>query len=83
VLVRIINMRGVNLNVFTFDYDLTWMSFFMTADDQVLGRFGGRDAASPDTYLTLAGLKHAMRSALAAHAAMQAPKEPPPEQRPE
>lgn len=61
-------MRGVNLSVFTFDYDLTWMAFFLTAEEKVIGRFGGRDAGSPDTYLTLGGLKHAMRAALANHA---------------
>jgi predicted metalloprotease with PDZ domain len=60
-------MRGVNLNVFDFDYDLTWAAFLMNADEKVYGRFGGRDAESPDKYLTLKGLKHAMRAALEAH----------------
>jgi hypothetical protein len=57
----------VNLNVFDFDYDLTWAAFFMNADEKIYGRFGGRDASSPDKYLTLNGLKHALREALAAH----------------
>jgi hypothetical protein len=61
-------MRGVNLDVFAFDHDLTWAAFFLNADEKVYGRFGGRDAESPDKYLTLPGLKHAMRAALAAHA---------------
>ncbi len=60
-------MRGVDLNVFDFDYDLTWAAFFMNAEGKIYGRFGGRDAGSPDKYLTLAGLKHALREALAAH----------------
>lgn len=67
MLARVLNMRGVNLHVFEFDYDLTWMGFFLNADEKIYGRYGGREPASPDTYLTLAGLKHAMRSALAAH----------------
>src|SRR5262249_35984635 len=54
------------------DHDLTWAAFFLNADEKIYGRFGGRDAESPDKYLTLAGLKHAMRAALAAHK-----KEPP------
>jgi serine protease Do len=62
-------MRGVNLNVFTFDYDLTWAGFFMNADQHVYGRLGGRSAASPDEFLTLKGLKYAMREALEAHGA--------------
>jgi hypothetical protein len=60
-------MRGVNLDVFAFDYDLTWAAFFLSADEKVYGRFGGRDAGSADKYLTLPGLKHAMRAAVAAH----------------
>jgi hypothetical protein len=62
-------MRGVNLNIFDFDYDLVWAGFFMNADERIYGRFGGRDASSPDRYLTSAGLKYAMQKALAAHIA--------------
>jgi serine protease Do len=69
-------MRGVNLDVFAFDYDLTWAGFFLSADETVYGRFGGRDAESPDKYLTLPALKHALRTALAAH--RKAVKEKPP-----
>ena len=60
-------MRGVDLGLFAFDYDLTWAALFMGADGTTYGRFGGRDAESPDKYLTLAGLKYAMRQALEAH----------------
>jgi serine protease Do len=67
VLLRLLNMRGVDLELFQFDYDLTWAAFFMSAEGQIYGRFGGRDAESPDKYLTPAGLKHAMRAALASH----------------
>src|SRR5262249_37735998 len=67
-------MRGVNLDVFAFDHDLTWAAFFLNAAGKVYGRFGGRDAESPDKYLTLAGLKHAMRAALAAHKKGPPPK---------
>jgi predicted metalloprotease with PDZ domain len=67
VLVRLVNARGVNLNVFDFDYDLVWAGFFMNADERIYGRFGGRDADSPENYLTAAGLKYAMRAALVGH----------------
>jgi hypothetical protein len=60
-------MRGVDLNQFDFDYDLTWAGFFMNASGKVYGRFGGRDSAEADAHLTLPGLKHAMRVALAAY----------------
>ena len=78
MLARVLNMRGVNLNVFEFDYDLTWMGFFLNADEKVYSRYGGREPASPDTYLTLAGLKHAMRAALAAHRREPPAKQPGP-----
>jgi hypothetical protein len=76
VLVRIVNARGVNLSVFDFDYDLSWAAFFMNADETIYGRFGGRDASSPDKYLTGAGLRYAMVQALAAH--RRPPATPPP-----
>jgi serine protease Do len=60
-------MRGVNLSVFDFDYDLTWAAFFLSPEEEVYGRYGGRDARSPDSLMSLAGLRHAMSAALAAH----------------
>jgi hypothetical protein len=67
VLVRITRMRGVDLDRFDFDYDLTWMGFFLDADETVLGRYGGRDASSADSRVSLAGLRYAMQAALARH----------------
>jgi serine protease Do len=67
VLVRVLNMRGVNLNVFDFDYDLTWAALFLNAEDHIYGRYGSREADSPDRQLSLAGLRYAMLQALAAH----------------
>lgn len=66
VLVRIVNMRSVNLNQFEFDYDLTWAAFFMNANGKVYGRYGGRDAGEADARLSLAGLKYAMQKNLTA-----------------
>jgi len=60
-------MRGVNLTVFDFDFDLTWVAFFLSPEEEVYGRYGGRDARSPDSLMSLAGLRHAMSKALAAH----------------
>lgn len=78
MLVRLINMRGVDLRVFDFDYDLTWAGFFMNADQEIYGRFGGRGEGDAETYLTLPGLKYAMRQALDAHRAKRVqPRSPP------
>ena len=64
VLLRFESMRGVNLHVFEFDYDVTWMGFFLTADERVLGRFGGRDEHAPAKYHSLPALRYAMAAAL-------------------
>jgi serine protease Do len=64
VLVRVTDMRGINLNVFTFDYDLAWAGLFLDADQRVLGRFGGRTPDSAERYHSLAGLRYAMKQAL-------------------
>lgn len=70
-------MRGVDLRWFDFDYDLTWAAFFLDSDGRVLGRFGGRDPASPDTYLTLTGLKRTMQRHLNAVAGGRRGEAPP------
>jgi hypothetical protein len=67
VLLRFGNMRGVDLDVFEFDYDLTWMAFFLNADGKVYGRYGGRGPDSASKYLSPAGLRHALDAALASH----------------
>jgi hypothetical protein len=46
--VRLVKITGVDLNVFDFDYDLTFAVFFLNAQGKVLGRYGGRDAADRD-----------------------------------
>jgi hypothetical protein len=81
LLVRLTRMRGVDLDLFDFDYDLTWMGFFLDAGGRVLGRYGGRDADSPDGRVSLAGLKYAMERALARHRAA-APAPPAPKRTP-
>ena len=60
-------MRGVNLDLFDFDFDLTWAAFFLGPDETVYGRYGGRDATSPDSRMSLAGLHYAMTEVLGAH----------------
>ena len=61
-------MRGMDLNQFDFDYDLTWAAFFTNAEGQIYGRYGGREAGDAEAHLSLAGLKYAMQEAIAAHA---------------
>lgn len=63
-MLRIGNMRGIDLSIFDFDYDMQWQAIFLTAEGDVLGRFGGRDADTPGKYHTLAGLRHSLAAAL-------------------
>ncbi len=67
VFLRIVRMNGVDLNQFRFDYDLTWMAFFLNADGRVYARYGGRDADSAEGRLSRDGLLHAMREVLRIH----------------
>jgi S1-C subfamily serine protease len=53
--------------------DLTWAVVFVNADNQVYGRYGGRDAKSADSRNTLAGLRYAMEAALRAHRNLSPP----------
>ena len=60
-------MNGQNLGLFQFDYDLTWMAFFMDDQDRFYARYGGREDADPDGYLTKASLLRVMREVLRLH----------------
>lgn len=64
------------MNLFEFDLDLTWAALFLNADGHIYGRYGGRDAQGPDTRNTVAGLRYALESALAAHRAKNEPAPP-------
>lgn len=69
ILVRQTTLRGVDLDRFDFDYDLTWMGFFLDGDGRELGRYGGRGPESAEGRSSLAGLRRAMLAALARHKA--------------
>lgn len=78
--VRLEQIEGADLNVLDFDFDLTFMVFFVSADGQVYGRYGGRDSKDPDARMSLAGLNYAMKAALRTHNASEntVPDEPKP-----
>ena len=65
--VRLVRIQGVDLSLFDFDFDLTWVVFFMNANEKVYGRYGGRDARSAESRQSLAGLNYAMELALKTH----------------
>src|SRR5262245_32237077 len=51
-------MRGLDLAIFDFDYDLTWTALFITPEGEVLGRHGDKATSS------LAGLRFSLEKAL-------------------
>src|SRR5436190_12324443 len=60
-------MRDVNIALFEYDYDMTWMSFFLDADARIYTRYGSRDHSASDSHNTSAGLRHTMKEVLALH----------------
>ena len=77
VRVRLDRLADSDLSLFEFDYDLTLMIFFINSDEQILGRYGGRDEKGADTRQSLAGLKYSMQQALNAYTSrMKLPARP-------
>ncbi|WP_166825948.1 Trx7/PDZ domain-containing (seleno)protein [Thalassoroseus pseudoceratinae] len=65
--VRQVEMKGVDLSQFQFDYDLNWAAMFINADGTVYARYGTQSAAGADAYNSLVGLKTTMRRVLELH----------------
>jgi len=75
VRVRLIQCNSFDLNLFHFDYDLTFAAFFMNADKTLYGRYGTRsshDDAESD--ISIEGFSKAMQKALELHKAYPANK---------
>ena len=64
---RLPRIDTADIGLFEFDFDTTMAIFFLTAKEQVYGRYGGRDDKGPDTRMSLAGLHYAAEAALDAH----------------
>lgn len=86
VLLRMTFLRGVNLNQFTFDYDQTWMAFFLDAEGRIYCRYGSRDAVFSDSQNSITGLEYTMEQVLRIHKEESVqdkpPREPVPVRRP-
>src|SRR5687768_8573567 len=60
-------MKGVDLNLFKFDYDLTFAVLMMNPEGGIYSRFGTRDGKSATDRMSVSGLKNSMRLVLAGH----------------
>lgn len=65
--VRITNFKGIDLNRFRFDYDLTFVVLMMDADGRIYSRFGTNDAHHSPHLMSVPGLKQSMKDVLAWH----------------
>ena len=65
---RQVEMKGVDLSQFQFDYDLNWAAMFINADGTVYGRYGTQSADGPDAYNSVESLEKTMRRVISVHA---------------
>lgn len=65
--VRLTKIDDVDLNLFAFDFDLTFMVFFLDAGENIYARYGGRCENGPEERMSLVGLRKTMESVLAEH----------------
>ena len=72
VCLRIVRMDDVDVGLFDRDWNNTIYFFAMNADEKIYLRYGGRDSASPDTYLNMESLGLALRQGLQLHEQYQA-----------
>ncbi|HSH95651.1 MAG TPA: Trx7/PDZ domain-containing (seleno)protein, partial [Roseimicrobium sp.] len=69
---RLVEMKGVDLSQFEYDFDLNWAAMFINADGTVYGRYGTQSAQGPDAYNSVESLQKAMLRALDLHRAYPA-----------
>jgi serine protease Do len=68
VRVRLIQCNSVDLNLFHFDYDLTFAAFFMNADKTIYGRYGTRSShKEAEQDISIEGFSKAMQKVLELH----------------
>jgi membrane-associated protease RseP (regulator of RpoE activity) len=61
-------MAGVDLNVYRFDYDLTFAALLMNADGTIYHTYGGRDFTDPMSHLSMASFTELLKSTAKEHA---------------
>ena len=77
ICVRVLDMSGVDLNLYRFDYDLTFAVLLMNGDGTTYHRYGTRDHLSPTGRLSMTSLVKLLKETLEDHAAYQKAPRPP------
>ncbi|WP_010587285.1 Trx7/PDZ domain-containing (seleno)protein [Schlesneria paludicola] len=68
VSVRQVEMKGVDLSLFQFDYDLNWAGIFLNPDGVIYARYGTQSSEGADAYNSIDGLLATMNRVLELHA---------------
>ncbi len=71
VCVRVPRMDNVDIGLFEYDRYNTLYFFILNADEQIYLRYGGRDANSQDTFLSLPSIELALAKGLELHTLYQ------------
>lgn len=74
---RLTQIAPYDLRLFDFDYDLTFMVFFLDGRQRILGRYGARNADDAESLQSLEGLRYAMSEALRLHRRLERDDDPP------
>src|SRR3954453_20750621 len=67
ICIRVTRMDDVDVGLFDRDWNNTIYFFALNSDEKIYLRYGGRDSASPDTYLNIESLELALRQGLQLH----------------
>ena len=77
VCARLVQMKGVDLQLFQFDYDQSWAVFFLNAEGTLYGRYGTRagDKKNAASHISIPSFKKALERALELHKTYPANKD--------
>ncbi len=70
-------MKGVDLELYQFDFDLTFCALLMNADGTIYHTYGGRTWEDPQSYLSSSAFARVLERTLLEHAEYQKHPQPP------
>lgn len=72
VRLRIVNMYGVDIGLFDFDFDTTFAVVTLNADKQIYSRYGGRDSKSAESFVSPKAFENILSRSLELHKKVKA-----------
>ncbi|MBI3466276.1 MAG: PDZ domain-containing protein [Planctomycetes bacterium] len=74
ICVRVVQTNAMDLELFQFDYDLTFAALFLNADRTIYGRYGSRSNEESTDDISIEGFREALSGALELHRGFPANK---------